>query len=82
MFHGHIVPTCDEELVNGPFPIPDSQITASSEWANDHGPHKARLHNNVPPAAWCPSDDEKCAPTPRMYIQVSKTLVPTPNMYI
>jgi len=70
MFHGNIVRTCDEELDNGPFPIPVSHITASSELDYDHGPDTARLH--FTPAAWCPYKVETLAPTPNMYIQVSE----------
>ena len=63
--------TSETPLVNGPAPIPDSQITASSEYSALHAPRQARLHNTVGKGAWCPSDQEKTAPILNMYIQVS-----------
>ena len=57
-------------LINGPEPIPDKQITASSEYTVVHGPRYARLNNTVLAGAWCPSVAERDAPTPNMYIQV------------
>ena len=56
--------------MNGPTPIPDSQITASSSWRLDHGPKYARLNNTAGAGAWCPGAIEVDAPTPNMYIQV------------
>jgi len=73
MFHGHIAPACSPEvpLVNGPSPVPDNQMTASSQNNADLAPRYARLHNTVVHGAWCPAIAETNAATPSMYIQVS-----------
>jgi len=73
MFHGHIAPACSPEvpLVNGPSPIPDDQMTASSQNNADLAPRYARLHNTVVHGAWCPASVEMDAAAPSMYIQVS-----------
>jgi len=65
--------TCAAEiqLVSGSSPIPDSQITASSELDASLAPSYARLHNTVAHGAWCPSWADRDAPTLNMYIQVS-----------
>ena len=73
-------PTCAVEipLVSGPFPIPDLQMTASSEFPDpdkhfpaDHGACQARLHNTNGAGAWCPTWEDRDAPTLNMFIQVS-----------
>jgi len=68
MFHTRLAPRCPNEiaLVNGPAAIPDSKITASSEYNTNLGAKQARLNTT---AAWCPSSGE-VATTPNMYIQV------------
>ena len=67
--------SADIPLVNGPAPIPDSQITASSSWKLNHGPQYARLNNTAEAGAWCPGETEVNAPTPNMYIQVGIRLI-------
>jgi hypothetical protein len=50
--------------------IPDSQLTASSIWAEGHGPNCARLHlpnANGCAGAWCAGTGEK---PPDAWIQV------------
>jgi len=32
------------DLVNGPYPVTDDQLTASSEYGSFYGPRRARLH--------------------------------------
>jgi len=69
MFHARLAPTCPLEipLVNGPAPIPDAQITASSQLDDvSYGAQQARL---ISTTAWCPSS-EALATVPNVYIQV------------
>ena len=71
--HGRVAPTCTSEipLLNGPTPIPDLQITASSQIDSWHSPQYARLHNTAGANGWCPSWAEQSATPPSMYLQVS-----------
>jgi len=66
------VPTCgvEEALVSGTNPIPDAQITASSERNELHAPRYARINNTLEYGGWRASSLEEGAPEPRMYIQV------------
>jgi len=59
-------------LMGGATPIPDSYITASSQYGTGSGsaPHQARLQNS---RAWCPSTAEKDAAVPAMWLQVRAT---------
>ena len=72
LFLLHLALTCTSEipLVNGPAPIPDAQITASSSWGGTTLPQYARLNSTAGAGAWCPGYDEINAPTLNMYIQV------------
>jgi len=69
----------DEALVSGSNPIPDAQITASSEKDANRAPHHARINNTVGQGAWRCSDNEQNAPEPRMYIQVCSLVMTTTN---
>ena len=64
--------TCvvEEALVSGNNPIPDAQITASSEYNDFHGPRYSRINNTAGGQAWLCSTAEMTAPEPRMYLQV------------
>ena len=64
-------PMCPSEipLINGPFPIPYSYITASSELRAELASYKARFHYTT---AWCPANYETNNQSPTMYIQVSE----------
>jgi len=65
-------PSCvvEEALVSGNIPIPDAQITASSEYDADGAPSRSRINNSVYRGGWVSSFKEFSAPEPRMYIQV------------
>jgi len=66
------VPSCDEDepLVSGRKPIPDAQITASSEYSGSTLATNARINNTAGYGAWVCSSAEATAAEPRMYIQV------------
>jgi len=71
--YGHInkEPSCgvEEALVSGNNPIPDAQITASSEYSANTLARFARIDNTDGNGGWaCASADY--SPTPTMYIQV------------
>jgi len=64
-------PSCgvEEALVSGNNPIPDAQITASSEYSANTLARFARIDNTDGNGGWaCASADY--SPTPTMYIQV------------
>jgi len=65
-------PSCvvEEALVSGNNPIPDAQITASSEFDSNTVPRYARINNIAGIGAWLCSSAEYTALEPRMYIQV------------
>jgi len=65
-------PSCvvDEALVSGKNPIPDVQITASSEYSTDTATRYARINNTAGAGGWVCSSAEISAAEPRMYIQV------------
>jgi len=67
-----LAPSCAAEapLVSGNTPVPDAQMTASSEYDNYHGPRRARINNTAGSSCWLCSTNETNAPEPRMYIQV------------
>jgi len=61
----------EEALISGNNPIPDAQMTASSEFATaGASPPSARINNTDGYGAWRCSTAESDAPEPRMYIQV------------
>ena len=68
--HWRLEPMCTVEtpLVNGPSPIPDAQITASSVYDANFVTSNARL-NSI--RAWAPTYAELTAPIPSMFLQVS-----------
>jgi len=74
MFHSRLAPTCTSEvpLVNGSNPIPDSYMTASSAYDDNHGPRYARLNNIVGAGAWCPTLGDAYAQQLTMHLQVSR----------
>ena len=43
-------------LVDGPVKLPAENLQVSSQYNQDHGPEKARVHASTPPAGWCPSE--------------------------
>ena len=65
-------PSCgvEEALVSGINPIPDAQITASSEASTDTAARYARIDNTAGNGAWVCSSAEISAPEARMYLQV------------
>jgi len=60
----------EEALVSGNNPIPDAQITASSEYGDWYAPRRARISNTAGAGGWLCSATEYSAPEPKMYIQV------------
>jgi len=56
--------------VSGDNPIPDSQITASSEYGATYATRYARINNTAGDGGWLCTSAEYDAPEPRMYIQV------------
>jgi len=65
-------PFCSVEgpLVSGNNPIPDVQITASSEYNDWHGPRRARINNTLDGATCWLSDIAEQQAEPLMFIQV------------
>ena len=65
--------TCGVEkaLVSGNNPIPDTHITASSEWTTAYAPIYGRIKNTASFGAWLCSSAQFSEPEPRMYIQVT-----------
>jgi len=65
-------PTCGVEvaLVSGTNPIPDAQITASSEDLTYTAARYARINNTAGNGGWVCTYAEYSAPEPRMYLQV------------
>lgn len=59
-------------LVSGTSPIPDAQMTASSEYDDWHGPRHARLNNIGSAGCWLAGNAEKqnLNYVPGMYLQV------------
>ena len=65
-------PTCvvEEALVSGNNPIPDAQITASSEHSANHLAIFARINNTAGYGGWLCSTALVSTTVPTMYIQV------------
>ena len=65
-------PSCgvEEALVSGINPIPDTQITASSEYSTNTAARYARIDNTAGAGAWLCSTAEYSSAEQRMYIQV------------
>jgi len=55
-------------LVDGTNPIPDSYMTATSEWSALYVAPMARMSSG---GAWWAADAETLAPVPNFYMQVS-----------
>jgi len=60
----------EEALVSGNKPIPDAQITASSELFDSTAARMARINNIDGRGGWRCILAEITAPEPRMYLQV------------
>jgi len=71
-----IEPFCavEEALVSGNNPIPDAQITASSEGNARTYARFSRINNTEGSGAWRCSLEELNAAEPRMYLQVGTKL--------
>jgi len=67
LFAGQAVCANAGPLISGSNPIPDTSMTASSEWSTAWGASYARFTGS---AAWCASGAEKDTVPPKYYIQV------------
>ena len=65
-------PSCvvEEALVSGNNPIPDAQITASSEHSDKHLAIFARIYNTAGTGGWLCNTTLVSTTEPTMYIQV------------
>jgi len=61
--------TCDEPLLDGTNPVPDSYFTASSEHHVENAAHRARLYSSA--YGWVANAADRDAITPTLFLQAS-----------